>query len=60
MSGSRFQTILPQNERDSFPNLLVLVMGSWRRSFILKLYGSIFRLKNSHRKEGLPEVIPLT
>ena len=59
MSGSRFQTMLPQNERDSFPYLLVLVSGSLRRSFILKLYGSIFRLKNSHRKEGLPEVIHL-
>ena len=59
LSGSRFQTMLPQNERDSFPYLLVLVLGSWRRLFILKLYGSIFRLKNSHRKEGLPEVIHL-
>ena len=59
MSGSRFHTMLPQNERDSFPYLLVLVLGSWRRQFILKLYGSIFRLKNSHRKEGLPEVIHL-
>ena len=58
LSGSRFQTMLPQNERDSFPYLLVLVLGSWRRLFILKLYGSIFRLKNSHRKEGFQK--PLT
>ena len=59
MSGSRFQTMLSQNERDSFPYLLVLGLGSWRSSFILKLQGSIFRLKSSNRKEGLPKVIHL-
>ena len=33
--------------------------GSWRRLFILNVYGRIFLLKNSHRKEGFPEVIHL-
>ena len=28
-----------------------LVVGSWRRPFILKLFRSTFLLKNSHRKK---------
>ncbi len=58
-SESLFQTMLLRNESELFPYLFVLAFGSWRRLFVLNLYGRFFLLKNSHRKEGFPEVVHL-
>jgi len=51
--------MLHLNESNWCPYVVVLVVGNWRRLFILKLYGSTFLLQKSHRKEGFPEVIHL-
>ena len=37
-SGSRFETMLPRKENESLPYSFVLVFGSWKWSFIRKLF----------------------
>ena len=45
--------MLPLNESDSFPYFFVIVFGSWRILFILKLYGSTFLLLKKYNEINL-------
>ena len=51
--------MFPLSQNDSFPYFLVLVFESRRRLLILKVNGSTFLSKNSHRNEELLEVMHL-
>ena len=46
----------PLIERDSFPYLFVFVLGSWRRLFILRLYGSVKECPVGHRPRHAEEI----
>ena len=48
--------MLPLNERDSLLYLFVLVLGSWRRLVILRLYGSVKECPVGHRPRHAEEI----
>ena len=52
MLGSMFHSMLLLNLNEFNPFFTVFVLGSWMRSFILRLSSAGLLSKISHRKEG--------